>query len=304
MSYSSKRHFIVYPCCFVLLFSTLLPIFGIDDNDMKLIDQYVLSMGADTVVFDANNIKQFWTDKTVSSKDHAINIQLSNHKSVPLNIQLAHVLETYDCKVDIISGTPDIGLSILNKRKDLISGSTTSSDFLHYKLFSNSFHLDQTEDFSFLLQFSSNSSSITIYKIVLSFTLNADSPFKGSPGFEQLLKDFDTNGIDIPNSNVKYLLSSDNSKIYFRIPPDLTSIARFFYHIYPTEKDMLKPDRVQYGYNNLDFNIKHGTNIIPKPFLSTSDFMIIQCAIPYDYTVLRIGQYKDKKRVWTLELKK
>ena len=93
-------------------------------DDSKLIEQFIQSKGySEIIVFDASNIKQFWTDKTVFSRDGLIHVSLnkndnSTFESVPLRIQLANVKETQDCKIDIITDNSDVSFTVFNASFD------------------------------------------------------------------------------------------------------------------------------------------------------------------------------------------
>ena len=158
-------------------------------NGPDLLEQYIISKSyQSTIIFDYSNIKQFWIDNSVSSKDNNINIILSSNstnsnESVPLKIQLANVNETLDCKIEVISETEDLGFSVLNNSSKVLSSSKKTDNFLNYSVTSTFFHLEDTPKKTFALKFNSKSSeSLSIKKIILSFSDNKESLFLFSPG--------------------------------------------------------------------------------------------------------------------------
>lgn len=154
-------------------------------NDTALLDSFIQSRGySNTIIFSSTNIKQFWIDKSVVSQDNSIKILVENSKSIPYKIQLTNVNELLDCKVDIISKRPDLMFSVLDNNLKVISDSKKENSFIHYDIASASFHLEDTNTFSFYLQISSSSKvdDIAINRIVLSFSDNKESRFLSSPG--------------------------------------------------------------------------------------------------------------------------
>ena len=154
-------------------------------NDAALLDSFIQSRGySNTIIFSSTNIKQFWIDKSVVSQDNSIKIFIDNSKSIPYKIQLANVNELLDCKVDIISNRPDLMFSVLDNNLKVISDSKKENSFIHYNIASASFHLEDTNTFSFYLQISSSSKvdDIVINRIILSFSDNKESRFLSSPG--------------------------------------------------------------------------------------------------------------------------
>lgn len=154
-------------------------------NDAALLDSFIQSRGySNTIIFSSINIKQFWIDHSVVSQDNTIKISMNNSKSIPYKIQLANVSELQDCKVDIISNRPDLMFSVLDNNLKVISDSKNENSFIHYNIASASFHLEDTNTFSFYLQLSSSSKAndIAINRIILSFSDNKESHFLHSPG--------------------------------------------------------------------------------------------------------------------------
>lgn len=155
----------------------------------KLLDDYIKSKGYSGIIeFNATNIKQFWADPSVSSKNGSFYILLGKKntekmESVPLKIQLANVSEAMNCKVDVISNSSDIGFSITDTKSKVLSKSSSEKDFIHYHISSASFHMEDTSDYSFNLVFESGTPEpLSIKKIVLSFSINKNSSVLVSPG--------------------------------------------------------------------------------------------------------------------------
>ena len=164
--------------------------------DAKLLDDYVRSKGYVTpIVFDSSNIKQFWVDKSVLSQDKTISISLDKKtnegfESVPLKIQLINVNERQDCKVEVISDTPDVSFSVADNKSKVLSSSSSEDSFVQYHVASSTFHLEDTPDYSFNLKFSSKSNDeISVKKIILSFSNNKNTSFLSSPGVLKINRD-------------------------------------------------------------------------------------------------------------------
>ena len=280
-------------------------------DDSKLIEQFIQSKGySEIIVFDASNIKQFWTDTTIVSRDGLIQVSLnkknnSTLESVPLKIQLANVIEPQDCKIDIITDNSGVSFDISNANGKRISESSKEDKFVNYYILSNSFHLEDAEDFSFNIRLLSSNEVVSIKKIVVSFSLNKNSAFAGSPGFEKLIKEFEEKGIDVPQSNVQYIFSKEYNKIFFKIPSQAASHP-FIFHCYPAdEKDLItRPEKTV--FNNLDFiPTKVPKTIIPKPYFSKSDFIIVQKPLPdYPCSFFNVGQYDPQsgKKTWGIKI--
>lgn len=269
-------------------------------NDM-LMNQYIESKGNSIIVFDASNIKQFWVDKSVVSRNNNIELYLNKMETIPLKIQLANVIETQDCNIEVISENPDLSFSITNNQSKAISTSTKADDFIQNHIFQSTFHIEDTEDFSFNILFSSDTSSIlTIKKILLTFSDNKQSIFKGSPGFEQLLKIFERSGISVPDNDIQYIFSKDMGGIFVKIPKEIASNHNFYFQCYPIEQKDLEPERVQYGYNQHIFSVKTARVVIPKPYFLESDYTIIRHPLPsYPFSKIRFGQYTKEKKLWS-----
>ena len=275
-------------------------------TDKDLIDQWIQSQGNDLMItFDATNIKQYWIDKTVVCKDGLINVLLPKNessvwKSVPLKIQLSNVNENQDCKIQIITKDPDLKVSVTDKDSNVLTSSSQEQDFIQFHIVSTLFHLDDSKDFSFNLVFSSQKKNdLEINSIVLSFAENKQSHFSGSPGFDILSKQIEKEGIAVPDSEVKYLISKEHNKIFIMLPEKTAEAQPFMYHVIPVDKSNLASGREQYGFNNMDFSVKTRYATIPKPYASKSEFTIIHRSLPsYPCSYIRIAPY-DKK--WTIE---
>lgn len=300
-----------------LLFETS-PLYSEDksrdkSSEKTLLSQYIDSKGNDIILFDASNIKQFWTDKSIYCKGNAIFIQLERtqkgFKSLPLKIQLINVIETQDCKIEVVADDPNLFFSVTDDNLQSLTDSQFDFSFVQDYVFSATVHLEDTNTFSFNLLFSSETSDcVQIKKIILSFSLNQDSHFAGSPGFERLLNLFETEGVNVPNNDIQYIVPETSHKLFIKIPNSLVSKYKYSFHIYPVDKKDLLPDRVQYEFNNLDFNLfstsKNKKNIIiPKPYSVQSDYTIIQCPLPsYQYSLLKIGQFEGRTKFWEIVL--
>lgn len=275
------------------------------DSDIKLLSEYVNSKGSDIISFDSSNIKQFWISTSVLSRDNLIQIKLNKKwESEPLRIQLANVIETQDCRVDIITNDPHLKFFVTNGKLNKLSTSSPEQKFIQYHIVSAVFHLEDTQDFSFYLNFiSDRADTLTIKKILLSFSDNKESRYLGSPGFYALSKQIEKDGISVPNSEVKYIISKEYNKIFFMIPKEVAESYPFFYHAHPVDEKDLLPGRDKSKFNNLDFNISSQGVKIPQDN-QNSKTIIIQRNLPsYPCSLIGIGQYEVGKKIWTLELK-
>lgn len=282
-----------------------------NDADIEMFNQFITAQGiSQTITFDASNIKQFWIDNSVISKGKDIMISLDGNNpqkqqsSIPLKIQLDNVCETQNCRIDVFTEDPNISFVIENKSKT-IGKSQPLDDFILLHDLSSTIHLEDTNDFSFNIRFISkdNKSSVSIYKIVLSFSENKESSYLGSPGYNLLLKEFNKNGIETSNPQILYLVSEKHNKLFLKIPDDEGFDNPFFYHIFPVNSSDLEPGRTV--FNNKDFTLKKEKIIIPKPYSSKSVYTILQCQLPtYRFSRLRLGQFRrsDGKQLWSLEL--
>lgn len=297
-----------------VIFATLLSFAQSENNnkssaDQKLVDSYIKSLGYSSyIVFDASNIKQFWTNKTVLSKNGVIHIALRGSEtpaSELFKIQLANVSQAQDCKIDVLTENPEISFSVLNSKSKVLATSSLGDDFIHYHVASALFHLDDSIDFSFNLRFSAKGTdSLSINKIVLSFSDNKNSLFFGSPDFDALLQFFKEKGIAVDNSDVQYLLFKDQNKIFFKIPTSVINSGLFFCHIVPADEKNFLPERKEVGFNNNDAFVNNPALIMLKPLSTDPAYSIMLCPLPsYPWTVFRVGQHGNGKRLWTCEIK-
>jgi hypothetical protein len=275
-----------------------------DESNKELFKQFIQAQGTSCIVFDSTNIKQFWTDKSVFSRNNLIHILLDNSetkefKSIPLSIQLSNVLETQDCKVSVITESSDISFSVLNKYNKVLSTAVKSDNFISYNIYSATIHLENTFDFSFSIQFSSKQENIVDIKaIVLSFSPNKESKLLDFQGYDHLVKEFETKGKTVPNSEVQVFVSEESNMIFFKVPDTLAASEKFFYHSYPVDKKDLEPEGEKEGFNSDNFLLRDRNNVFPKPYSSENKFTIVCLPFPaYAFSRIRIGQYKVQ-RFW------
>lgn len=165
------------------------------DSDDRILNQYIQSKGSNVISFDASNIKRFWIDNSVVSRDNSIDILLKEtntqfHESVPLKIQLVNVSETQDCTVEVIFEPADCFFEVLSNKTKVLSSSKTENNFIDYAVASSRFHLEDTPNFTFELKFSSNKDILlSIKKIILSFSENKECSFLTSPGVLKINSD-------------------------------------------------------------------------------------------------------------------
>ena len=145
-------------------------------DDSKFIKQFIDSKGyTSQIVLSPLNIKQFWVDKSILSKDDFIVVALSPStqnvfKSIPLNIQLTNVYSNSLCQIDVISKR-DLSFDILDSKGTVLSASKQEDHFLQYYCTSSKFSLSKTDDFSFKILFSSDKNeALEIKAIILSFS--------------------------------------------------------------------------------------------------------------------------------------
>ena len=152
------------------------------ESNETLLNQYVKSKGNEIIIFSASNIKQFWIDNSVVSRNNSVDILLKSQKSVAFPIQLSNVKESQDCRIDVITEVSDLEFSILDDRSKEIVSSQKEEDFLNYSVHSCCFHLEDIYKFLFKIVFYSDNTIVSIKKIILSFSDNKDSNFLSSPG--------------------------------------------------------------------------------------------------------------------------
>ena len=291
-------------------------------DDETLLNQFVQSKGyVQTIVFDSKIIKQFWIDRNIISRNNVIEVFLSaiknKRQTLPQNIQLANVIETQDCKVDIITENRDMSFSVVDSKGKVLSSSSQTEEFLQYSIASSEFHIEDLNGFSFGIVFSSEKSDVLrIKKIILSFSRNENSAYAGSPGFDRLLKQIDEEGVEIPqvyengevipNSEARYLISKENNKMYLKIPTkQAIEDCSIIYRVFPVDKKNIENSG---DFNVCDFSLKSNKVAIPKPYLSKSPFTIVQCTLPaYKISKIRLGMITKKegearKRMWFINI--
>ena len=274
-------------------------------NDSKLVEEFIKAKGfSNAIIFDSSNIKQFWTESSVLSKDNSISIYLKDKTSEPFNIQLANVLETQDCTIQVITEDQDIRFTILDKDSKTISKSHKEDDFIRYHILASVIHLEDTQDFSFRVRFSSDDNYlISIKKIILSFSDNKQSRYIGSHGFEQLAKEIENEGESVVDSEVKLKINKENNKIFVKIPGDLANSEnlKMSFHIFPIDKKDLDPSRDKFGFNNKDSLLNSKKVVIPKPYANKTQDIIIQIDFPkYPFSKIEFGQYNAEtfEKIW------
>jgi hypothetical protein len=240
------------------------------NND--LLEKFVQSRGANVITFDSTNIKQFWIDKSVFSQNDKINILLRSVRgkleSIPLKIQLANVNEAMDCKIDVISDNSDLSFSAQDNKSKTISQSHAEDDFIQYHVTSSSFHLEDTQNDSFNLVFTSKYDSLSIQKILLSFSRNSDSSFWVSPGRKTMNADsfiVENNASVETLSDNNFILKGKNSRLYaknkiiisdkmvemsvkIKNVGNVPTYVDFGYRPYDKERNILNP--YHYPYKN------------------------------------------------------
>lgn len=154
---------------------------GSTNSDEKLLKEYITSKGNNIITFDPTNIKLFWIDNNVVSRNDCFEIYMDSAKqeSDKLTVQLANVKGDQDCIIDVITENSNIGYKIFNMDSKRLYGSSSTSSFLNYNVVSSSFHLVETitnknEDF-FRFQFvfsSKEDNPIKVKAIILSFKKN------------------------------------------------------------------------------------------------------------------------------------
>ena len=161
-----------------------------ETKDKELLDGFIKAKGYKAcILLTPSNIKQFWTEKSVSSQNDLIKVILektnaNQRESSLYKIQLANVLETQDCKIEMITESSDLSFSVYNSDNKVISSSSKEDDFIQYHVVSSTFHLGDTNDFAFYCSFSSNNDIVALKRIIISFSDNPNSVFAGSPGFD------------------------------------------------------------------------------------------------------------------------
>ena len=239
-------------------------------KDSEMLDSYIKS-GNDlgVIVFDSTNIKQFWVNHSVLSRDNLINISLEKGargwNSVFLPIQLANVNESMDCKVSVVTDNPNLSFSVFDSKSKKLSDSSKEEDFIQYHIMSSSFHLENANDFMFNIQFSSIKPVLSIKKVFLTLSSNKDSLFLASPGILKVSKDsvlpsaktrlgesdFEITGVQSQILTQKNILVSDNTiKTTVTVKNVGNTSSRLYIGYSVQAKDGKKIDSRNYPYNN------------------------------------------------------
>lgn len=167
-------------------------------TDSELIDQFVISNNLKkTIVFDSGNIKRFWVSNAVSSSDNLINILLDQNgkeknkmESVPLEFKLINVDESMDCRIDILSDSPDIAFSIANMDDKPIPSPNSSATFKDLYITSSTIHMDSVKNHVLRIIFNSyTTEAISIKNVILSFSENNSSQYLRGPGEIKMSKE-------------------------------------------------------------------------------------------------------------------
>ncbi len=235
-------------------------------NDTQMLDSFIKSQGYYGIIsFDSANIKQFWIDKTVLSKNDLINISLDDKQSsVPLKIQLANVNVSDDCKVDVFTDDPNVSFSITNSSARTLSSSRKEDDFIHYHVLSSAFHLEEAKDFSFNMIFKSKDAAhISIKRIVLSFSHN--QLYLKSPGTLAINRNNTTvnysnligaDGFTVKGkrteiwSNNKILINDNIFKTKIKVKNTGSAASRIYTGFAVYSDKNIKLDGKLYPYNN------------------------------------------------------
>ncbi len=196
----------------------------IRNSNADLLNQFIKAKGSGIIVFDSNNIKQFWIDNSVfANKKDSFEILLNkkaanlSNESVPLKIQLMNVSEMDDCKIEVLSETNDFNFSVINSNLKTVSSSEKEDSFLNYTIASSVLHLEDVQNLSFSLKFDSNThNALSINKIILSFTKNPETSFVASPGTISLNSDsFKIDGCNIVDDNLNsFSVTGKNSNVF------------------------------------------------------------------------------------------
>ena len=251
-----------------------------DLDDEKLLDEYIASDGFNQkIVFDSKNIKQYWIDHSVFSKDNLIHIlfgqgKAKKYESGLLNIQLSNVTENLDCKIYVVTNNADYSFSVLDKKNKVVSSSKDNDKIMNYSIDSALVHLESVSGFSFSLQFQSNTlDMLNINKIVLAFSKNPNSSFLVSPGdlsispanctvtgsssSESKDSDWDISGKQVSiTSNNKIYLYDNTLSSSVKIKNTGTVPAQVYLGYVPYSKDQTRLDGRNYPYRINGENLK------------------------------------------------
>ena len=143
-----------------------------------------------------------------------------------------------------------------------------------------------------------------IKSIVLSFIKNTTNETIESYSFDKMMELIDKEGILVEQNDNKVIYCIKNGNIYIKVPAELGLSNRFFYHIYPQNKDDLFKGREKNEFNNLDFNANDKGTTVPKDISNKSNYIIIKKELPlYPYKAIGIGQFNNDKKLWTITLR-
>ena len=271
----------VLPVFFMVL-SSILFIHGTNcycsdnsDSNEQLLQQFIKAIGSNIITFDCSNIKQFWTDKSVISRNGNIEILLNETKAqifngVPLKIQLANVEGFQTCNIDIISTEKDFDFLVSDIYNKPLETSCNNSDFINYNIIRKSFHFEDIVENSFCIQFNSSvSQSLAIKNIVLSFT--PDSPLSSFVARQKFV--FSSDDVSAFNSKAtsfsedsfsvtgkrssiiskqNIILSSNSIVIAAKIKNTGNVPAQIFLGCAPYTEDNIRLDGRNYPYNNMN----------------------------------------------------
>lgn len=170
------------------LLSAPLSEYADDQSDEKMINEFINSGHTHAICFDSSNIKQFWVDNSVISKNNSIQICFPNRnassaESNSFKLQLANVDERMDCKIDVFTKDEGLKFSVINSQNKVLSSSSVEQNFIGYHILSSKIHMEEAYNNMFFLKFFSDKENETlIKKIVLTFSDNKNCSFLFSPG--------------------------------------------------------------------------------------------------------------------------
>lgn len=248
---------------------------ALTNDGNKLLDEYFKSKGyTETIVFDASNIKQFWTDLSVFSKDDLIHVIMNDNTnryvSKPQKIQLANVNETQECIVNVVSSSDDYSVDVLNANMKSISRNSVDEVFIDKKISTTEFDLMDTDGFTFYLSFSSkNTEKIKIDKIILSFAdkkdytrkiISSDDLDMGSNTYEQINRNsFSVTGkkISLLTSNFYSPASGKKNAVSMKIKNIGETQTKIYvgYMVFNKEKMVLNDKNYPYSKKNKSFTV-------------------------------------------------
>ena len=276
-----------------------MPAFHAQDNsslgkaeDAKLVEKFIKAKGYnDAIIFDASNVKQFWIDKTIASKNGSIHLVLEKKdgaqewESVPLKVKLINVNELQDCNVTVFSKVKGNAFVVTDSESDLLSASHSEDDFVQYHIESAIFHLIDTPDNAFNLQFfSKNNDMISIYKIAFMFFDNKD--YEKNPLQIQKISDEDvkvSTATNVNHGENGFTVSGKQNRIYSKNKIQYSDRAL---RTSVKVKNIGKNEtRISLGY---DMFSQDGTRITPSnyPFNNTTKVLTVISAKAGSSTII------------------